>query len=97
MLSTRKLSLKTFRIKTISHKFIGPIAAVKNFDVQSYPLYLSSELRSMHHTFHISLIKKFEQDTFNRNSDKISEATTKNFKSIYEIINYDYLRIRKRK
>lgn len=90
MLSTRNLALKPGRIKKLSPKFIGPLTIVEKFaDGRAYRLDLPRELRGLHHTFHISLLKKFEPDTFNRNAEKTEEATRRNFMSIEELLNPD--------
>ncbi len=75
MLSTKNLALKPGRIKKLSPKCVGPLTVVKKFaQGRAYRLSLPSELRGLHHNFHISLLKKCEPDNFGRGSDKTTAA-----------------------
>ncbi len=88
MLSTENLALKPSRIKKLSPKFIGSLTVLKKFaQGRTNRLDLPRELRGLHHTFHISLLKKSELDNFGPGSDKTTAAVRKNFMSIDHLLN----------
>ena len=60
LLSTKNLSIKKGRVKKFAPKYIGPfrVAAVK-VQGNAYRIDLPPEWKSLHHTFHVSLLKRY--------------------------------------
>jgi len=64
MLSTRHFSVGTGRVKKLAPKWIGPFKIVeKHANGSAYKLELPESLKNLHHTFHVSLLKRYHPDT----------------------------------
>ncbi len=88
MLSTENLALKPGKVKKLAPKYIGPLKVTKTFaNGLAYQLEMPKELGSIHDTFHISLLKRYIPDQFNRNPICRAQNPSKNFMSISELLN----------
>jgi len=67
MLSTHHFSVGTGRVKKLAPKWIGPFRIVeKHANGSAYKLELPESLKNLHHTFHVSLLKRYHPDTSTR-------------------------------
>ena len=59
MLSTKNLPLKQGKTKKLAAKYIGPFKIIEKYaQGNAYKLLLPSELKGLHPTFHICLLKR---------------------------------------
>ncbi len=88
MLSTENILLKSGPVKKLAPKFLGPLTRVKKHaNGLAYQLKMPASPWCHSHTFHISLLKRYVPDVFNRQDTRKTSQATKNFMNISELLN----------